>query len=78
MAVLTGYFGDGHVNAYDPVTGAFQGELRRPGGGPVTIEGLWGLRFSPTTPGATPNTLFFTAGLNHEADGLFGTLMPNG
>jgi hypothetical protein len=42
------------------------------------IEGLWGLRFSPTTPGAGPNALFFTAGLNHEADGLFGTLVPNG
>jgi uncharacterized protein (TIGR03118 family) len=76
--ILVGNFGDGHVNAYDPVTGEFQGELSGPGGGPITIDGLWGLRFSPTTPGATPNTLFFTAGLNHEADGLFGTLVPNG
>ena len=42
------------------------------------IDGLWGLRFAPATPGAGPNTLFFTAGLNHEADGLFGTLVPNG
>jgi hypothetical protein len=23
---------------------------------------------------ANPNTLYFTAGTNHEADGLFGTL----
>jgi hypothetical protein len=45
---------------------------------PVRIDGLWGLRFAPATPGAAPNTLFFTAGLNHEADGLFGTLSPNG
>jgi uncharacterized protein (TIGR03118 family) len=75
--ILVGNFGYGRINAYDPVTGAFQGELSRPGGGPVTIDGLWGLRFSPTTPGATPNTLFFTAGLNHEADGLFGTITPN-
>jgi len=22
--------------------------------------------------------LFFTAGINHEADGLFGTITPNG
>jgi hypothetical protein len=42
------------------------------------IDGLWGVRFAPMTPGAGPNTLFFTAGLNHEADGLFGTLVPNG
>jgi len=77
--ILVGNFGDGHVDAYDPSTGAFQGELSGPGGGPITIDGLWGLRFAPTALGApTPNTLFFTAGLNHEADGLFGTLTPNG
>jgi uncharacterized protein (TIGR03118 family) len=76
--ILVGNFGDGRINAYDPTSGGFQGELSRPGGGPVAIDGLWGLRFSPATPGAGPNTLFFTAGLNDEADGLFGTIVPNG
>ena len=76
--VLVGNFGNGRINAYDPTSGEFQGELSGPGGGPITIDGLWGLRFAPATPGAGPNTLFFTAGLNHEADGLFGTLVPNG
>jgi uncharacterized protein (TIGR03118 family) len=76
--ILVGNFGDGRINAYDPTSGEFQGELRSPGGGPVAIDGLWGLRFAPATPGAGPNTLFFTAGLNDEADGLFGTLLPNG
>jgi uncharacterized protein (TIGR03118 family) len=75
--ILVGNFGNGRIHAYDQTTGAFEGALSRPGGGPVVIDGLWGLRFSPTTPGAGPNTLFFTAGLNHEADGLFGTLLPN-
>jgi uncharacterized protein (TIGR03118 family) len=76
--ILVGNFGNGRVNAYDPMSGEFQGELSNPVGGPITIDGLWGLRFAPATPGATPNTLFFTAGLNHEADGLFGTIVPNG
>jgi uncharacterized protein (TIGR03118 family) len=76
--ILVGNFGNGRINVYDPTSGEFQGELRRPGGGPVVIDGLWGLRFAPATPGAGPNTLFFTAGLNHEADGLFGTLVPQG
>jgi uncharacterized protein (TIGR03118 family) len=76
--ILVGNFGDGRINAYDPVTGELQGELSGPGGGPITIDGLWGLRFAPATPGATPNTLFFTAGLNDEVDGLFGTILPNG
>jgi hypothetical protein len=60
------------------VSGEFQGKLSGPGGGPIVIDGLWGLRFAPATPGAGPNTLFFTAGLNDEADGLFGTIVPNG
>jgi uncharacterized protein (TIGR03118 family) len=76
--ILVGNFGDGRINAYDPVTGEFKGELSNPVGGPVSIDGLWGLRFAPATPGATPNTLFFTAGLNTEAAGLFGTLPPTG
>jgi uncharacterized protein (TIGR03118 family) len=75
--ILVGNFGNGRIHAYDPTTGAFLGTLSRPGGGPVTIDGLWGVRFAPMTPGAAPNTLFFTAGINHEADGLFGTLVPN-
>jgi len=75
--ILVGNFGNGRIHAYDPTTGAFQGTLGRPDGGPVAIDGLWGLRFAPATPGAGPNSLFFTAGLNHEADGLFGTLVPH-
>jgi uncharacterized protein (TIGR03118 family) len=75
--ILVGNFGDGRINAYDPTSGEFQGELSRPGGGPIVIDGLWGLRFAPATPGAGPNTLFFTAGLNDEADGLFGTIVPH-
>src|SRR4029079_4185035 len=34
--ILVGNFGDGHVDAYDAVTGAFRGELSGPGGGPIT------------------------------------------
>jgi uncharacterized protein (TIGR03118 family) len=76
--ILVGNFGDGRINAFDPATGAHLGQLETPGNGPVTIPGLWGLRFAPATPGAGQNTLFFTAGINDEADGLFGDLVPNG
>jgi uncharacterized protein (TIGR03118 family) len=76
--ILVGNFGNGRINAYDPTSGAFKGRLSGSGGGPITIDALWGLRFAPATPGAGPNTAYFTAGLNHEADGLFGTLVPNG
>jgi uncharacterized protein (TIGR03118 family) len=75
--ILVGNFGDGRINAYDPFTGDHVGQLSSPVGGPIAIPGLWGLRFAPATPGAGPNTLFFTAGINHEADGLFGEITPN-
>ena len=76
--ILVGNFGDGRINAYDPLTGEHLGQLSGATGGPIEIPGLWGLRFAPATPNAGPNTLFFTAGINHEADGLFGDLVPSG
>jgi len=75
--ILVGNFGNGRINVYDPMSGKFQGRLSKAAGGPIVIDGLWGLRFAPATPGAGANTLFFTAGLNNEADGLFGTIVPN-
>jgi uncharacterized protein (TIGR03118 family) len=74
--ILVGNFGDGRIDAFDPSTGEQVGQLSSAVGGPITIDGLWGLRFAPATPGAGPNTLFFTAGINHEADGLFGDITP--
>jgi uncharacterized protein (TIGR03118 family) len=76
--ILVGNFGNGRINAYDPLTGEHLGQLSDANGGPIEIPGLWGLRFAPATPGAGPNTLFFTAGINREADGLFGDVVPSG
>jgi uncharacterized protein (TIGR03118 family) len=46
--ILVGNFGNGRIHAYDQATGAFEGTLSSQHG-PVAIDGLWGLRFSPTT-----------------------------
>jgi uncharacterized protein (TIGR03118 family) len=73
--ILVGNFGDGRINAFNPTTGQFLGQLRTHGG-PVTISGLWGLRFPAGSLNVTPNALYFTAGLNHEADGLLGDIVP--
>ena len=70
--VLIGNFGDGHISAFDS-DGDFRGQLRRSSGSRIIIDGLWGLFFG-TGLAANPNTLYFTAGTNHEADGLFGTV----
>jgi uncharacterized protein (TIGR03118 family) len=73
--ILVGNFGDGRINAFNPATGQFLGQLRTHGG-PITISGLWGLRFPAGSLNATPNALYFTAGPNDEADGLLGDIVP--
>ena len=75
--ILVGNFGDGQINAFDPATGQHLGALRTHGG-PLTIPGLWGLRFPTGSLNVNPNTLYFTAGPNHESDGLFGDITPVG
>ena len=47
-------------------------------GQPLTISGLWGLRFPTGSLNAVPGALYFTAGVNDEHDGLFGDLVPKG
>jgi uncharacterized protein (TIGR03118 family) len=77
--VLVGNFGDGQIHAYRPASGGRlyvpEGELRTTGGDPVFIDGLWALQFGHGSANNGPlDTLFFTAGPNDEADGLFGTI----
>jgi uncharacterized protein (TIGR03118 family) len=74
--LLVGNFGDGHVNAYDLDSGRFEGGLAPPDGSAVVIDGLWGIRFGNGNLTGPEGTLFFAAGINGEADGLFGTLRP--
>ena len=72
--LLVGNFGDGRINAFDPLTGAFVSSLNNTSGNPIEIDGLWALKFGNAGPGFSANKLYFTAGLNGEADGLFGSL----
>jgi uncharacterized protein (TIGR03118 family) len=71
-----GNFGDGRINAYGPMTGAFIDKVRTSSGKPVVIDRLWSLRFGNGGTGGDPKTLYFTAGPNGETDGLFGSLDP--
>jgi uncharacterized protein (TIGR03118 family) len=72
--LLVGNFGDGRINAIDPNNGAFLGQLSEQPGNPITIDDLWGLAFGNGASAGGTNELFFTAGINHEADGLFGKI----
>ncbi|HWE36085.1 MAG TPA: TIGR03118 family protein [Isosphaeraceae bacterium] len=72
--LLVGNFLDGHINAFDPTTGAFLGQLTEQNGVPFTEPGLWALKFGQGGLGGDPNTLFFTAGIGGEAHGLLGEI----
>jgi uncharacterized protein (TIGR03118 family) len=73
-ALLVGNFGDGAINAFDPVTGALMGSLADLGGNSLLNDGLWSLAFGNGGTGFNPNALYLTAGLNSEANGLFARI----
>ena len=82
-AILVGNFGSGRIAAFNGFTYKFLGFVKNPDDSILTIDGLWSLTFgndgdpAPPKNGAGPaNTLFFTAGINGEQDGLFGTITP--
>ncbi|HEV7448164.1 MAG TPA: TIGR03118 family protein, partial [Steroidobacteraceae bacterium] len=70
--ILIGNFGDGRISGFNS-NGNFRGQLRGTNNRAVTIEGLWSIAFG-NEAAADPNKLYFTAGSNGEADGLFGSL----
>ena len=61
------------INAFDPLNGAFLGTIPIGIGG-NTPGGLWSLGLGTGGSNGSPNTLFFTDGLNGEMDGLFGAI----
>jgi uncharacterized protein (TIGR03118 family) len=72
--ILVGQFGSGQILVFDPVTGKFKGTLNDASNNPITIDGLWDIAFGSGGNSGPSTTLFFSAGLNGEADGLFGTI----
>ena len=67
-------FNDSVINAFDPSTGAFRGTLTDASGQPIENPGLWALSFGNGVSGGDPNTLYFTAGIDGQTHGLFGSL----
>jgi uncharacterized protein (TIGR03118 family) len=61
-AILIGNFGDGTINAFNASSGQ---------------PGLWGIAFGNDRSNQPSNTLFFAAGPNDEADGVYGRIDLN-
>ena len=75
--LLVGNFGDGTINAYDAGTFALKGQLQDTTGKPITNDRLWEILFGQNGTG-DPNTLYFSAGINDEKGGLFGSITAAG
>jgi uncharacterized protein (TIGR03118 family) len=77
-ALLVGNVGSGWIGAYNATTGNFEGFLQNSSAQDITISGLWAIYFGGGGADNGPTTtLYFAAGINNYADGLFGTITPN-
>jgi uncharacterized protein (TIGR03118 family) len=79
-SLLVGNFGDGRINIFAKEGSHFArhvtGQVRDASTGkPFAEPGLWGLLPGTAATGGT-DALWFTAGINHEQDGLLGVLRP--
>ena len=72
--LLVGNFGNGEILAYNSATGTYLGTVNGANGSPIVNDYLWALDFQAGGPGDNPNALYFTAGINNQADGLFGSI----
>lgn len=74
-ALLVGNVADGRINAFNAKTGAFITQLKGTNNKVISISGLWSLAFGQGGGmNGNPNQLFFTAGPNGYANGLFGVI----
>jgi uncharacterized protein (TIGR03118 family) len=75
--LLVGNFRDGRINAFsisDDGHGHFDGQLKDANDKPIQIDHLWALKVGNDHAAGSSQTVFFTAGINNEMDGLFGSL----
>ena len=84
-ALLVGNFntgiaaaGPGNISAFSLAPGAdngkFLGLLEGTDSKPLSIDGLWQLIFGNGKSGGNPSVLFFSAGIQNQMHGLFGSL----
>jgi uncharacterized protein (TIGR03118 family) len=74
-ALLVGNLTDGRITAFNAKTGKYMTQLKNTKGKVISIDELWALAFGQGGGmNGKPNQLFFTAGPNQYADGLFGVI----
>jgi uncharacterized protein (TIGR03118 family) len=74
--LLIGNLGSGQIAAFSPTTGNFIDVLRDSTGNPISNYGLWALSFGNGILTGPADALYFTAGIDGQTHGLFGTITP--
>ena len=73
--LLVGNVTDGRINVFNATTGKFMSQLKDTNNKVISLSGLWALAFGQGGGmNGKPNQLFFTAGPNEYANGLFGVI----
>jgi uncharacterized protein (TIGR03118 family) len=78
--LLVGNFGDGRINAFAWTGRSWEarGHLKAATNHrPISIDGLWGIGFGNGSGSGPRTTLYFAAGPDDEAHGLFGSITSN-
>ncbi|CAB3807185.1 hypothetical protein LMG28688_06501 [Paraburkholderia caffeinitolerans] len=73
-AILIGNFGDGTINAFNASSGRSMGPLSGSNGSSIVEHGVWGIGFGNDVSNQPSSTLFFAAGPNDEANGVYGRI----
>ena len=72
--LLVGNKGDGTISVFNPANAEFLGQLEQRNGKPIVIPELWALVDGTGAVNAAPEAVYFTAGPDGYAEGLFGTI----
>jgi uncharacterized protein (TIGR03118 family) len=74
MLLVSNFGGAGKIAAFNQITGRFIDYMRDPSGSVIGLDGTWGLMFGNGASLGDTNALYFAAGTEDEAAGLFGSL----
>ena len=75
--LMVGNTGSGEIAAFNPTTGKFAGFLKNSAGTAIVNSGLWAIYFGGGGLSGPTTTLYFTAGIDSFAKGLFGSITAN-
>jgi uncharacterized protein (TIGR03118 family) len=72
--LLVGNFGDGTINAFDPVAGTSLGPMQDPSGNSIVLPGLWALLAGNGGSGGDTSAIYYTAGGGNQLSGVLGSI----